>query len=287
MADERAQQALDGILAGEKLLRHEPRVAYNGAAGVPIREQVLERRGEQVLTRNVYGARCLNSPNACFLDIDFPTLHFGEVARMSAFPVLVVAVIAGLVGHSILIGIAAFIALVLAFYCYGIVKERRLPARAVEWRREAIARVEAFSKAHADWGMRLYNTPNGLRVLLTHREFAPTEPEVQQCFSALQCDPVYVAMCQRQQCFRARVSPKPWRIGMKERLRPRPGTWPVKPSWLPIRDVWIQKYEALAASYASCRFVAQLGEQAVAASLRDVVEWHDEMCGAHSQRQLA
>ena len=130
MADERAQQALDSILAGEKLLRHEPRVAYNGAAGVPIREQVLERRGEQVLTRNVYGARCLNSPNACFVDIDFPTPHFGEVARISGFFVFVVALVAGLVSHSVLIGVAAFVAVLVAFGGYAAVKRRRLPARA-------------------------------------------------------------------------------------------------------------------------------------------------------------
>jgi hypothetical protein len=36
---------------------------YNGAAGVPIREEIVGRHGETVITRNSYGARCLNMPN--------------------------------------------------------------------------------------------------------------------------------------------------------------------------------------------------------------------------------
>ena len=41
----------------------EPRMPYNGAAGVPIREEIVGRHGETVITRNSYGARCLNMPN--------------------------------------------------------------------------------------------------------------------------------------------------------------------------------------------------------------------------------
>jgi hypothetical protein len=63
-AEARVDEALRRIVAGEKLDKREPKVPYNGAAGVPIREEVLARHGEQVITRNAYGAHCLNSPNA-------------------------------------------------------------------------------------------------------------------------------------------------------------------------------------------------------------------------------
>ena len=39
--------------------------------------------------------------------------------------------------------------------------------------------------------------------------------------SAIGADPIYVQMCLRQHCFRARVSSKPWRIGIGQHLRPR------------------------------------------------------------------
>src|ERR1700743_1406360 len=59
MAGQRADEALQRLLSGEKLDRRERKVAYNGAVGVPIREEVLSRHGEEVITRNAYGARCL------------------------------------------------------------------------------------------------------------------------------------------------------------------------------------------------------------------------------------
>lgn len=48
-------------------------MAYNGAQGVPIREEVLERHGDTVITRNGYGAKCLNTPDVLFADVDFDT----------------------------------------------------------------------------------------------------------------------------------------------------------------------------------------------------------------------
>ena len=70
-ADVRVREALDRVLAGEKLPRRERRVAYNGAEGMPIREEIIDRAGDTVITRNGYGALCLNTPNVLFADIDF------------------------------------------------------------------------------------------------------------------------------------------------------------------------------------------------------------------------
>ncbi len=75
----RAEEALARIVAGESVCRREPKVPYNGADGVPIREEVLGRYGDEVITRNAYGARCLNSPTALFADVDFDN-HFGICA---------------------------------------------------------------------------------------------------------------------------------------------------------------------------------------------------------------
>ena len=37
-----------------------------GGIGLPIREEVLARNGDDVITRNSYGARCLNEPDVLF-----------------------------------------------------------------------------------------------------------------------------------------------------------------------------------------------------------------------------
>ena len=77
MAEARADEALQGLIAGQALARREPKVAYNGATGTPIREEVLARHGEHVITRNAYGARCLNTAKVLFADIE----HFTSVAE--------------------------------------------------------------------------------------------------------------------------------------------------------------------------------------------------------------
>ena len=71
-ADDRTQEALRRVLSGETTLpRREPKVPYNGADGVPIREEIVDRYGSAIITRNSYGARCLNTPNVLFADLDF------------------------------------------------------------------------------------------------------------------------------------------------------------------------------------------------------------------------
>src|SRR5262249_35695717 len=72
MADARAEEALQQVLSGARLRRREQKAAYNGAQGVPIREEVVARHGDVVITRNAYGARCLNTPDVLFADVDFP-----------------------------------------------------------------------------------------------------------------------------------------------------------------------------------------------------------------------
>ncbi|HNB89667.1 MAG TPA: hypothetical protein PLP91_04700, partial [Plasticicumulans sp.] len=68
-AETRAGEALQRLLAGERLDRREPKQPYNGADGLPIREEIVERHGTAVVTRNSYGARCLNVPDVLFADI--------------------------------------------------------------------------------------------------------------------------------------------------------------------------------------------------------------------------
>ena len=73
-ADQRAQDALGRVLAGDgRVKRREPKVPYNGAEGVPIREEIVARHGDTIITRNSYGALCLNTPNVLFADVDFLT----------------------------------------------------------------------------------------------------------------------------------------------------------------------------------------------------------------------
>ena len=99
-AEARVDEALRRILAGEPLARREPLVSYNGADGVPIREEILSRHGAQVITRNSYGAHCLNSPDALFADIDFESEQSAMHTLLAFASLAITAVISGWVLQS-------------------------------------------------------------------------------------------------------------------------------------------------------------------------------------------
>lgn len=294
MAEARAQEALARVLAGEKLQRRDHKVPYNGADGLPIREQVVSRHGDEVITRNSYGARCLNTPRALFADVDLEhepranwrwwyLLAFVLGATLAAWWVWRMPVSPGCAPRNCR-------SLFWPAVCGGLVVLwllnllrgglRRLAARSDEPRERAVARVSAFMAAHPDWGLRTYATPAGLRLLATHREFDPAEPAVAEFFKAVNADPMYVAMCRNQRCFRARLSAKPWRMGMSDRLKPRPGVWPVNPERAEERDAWLKLYDIRARQFAACRFERALGNAAVAPELGPLIALHDDMSHA-------
>ena len=94
-------------------------------------------------------------------------------------------------------------------------------------------------------------------------------------------------MCTNQHCFRARVSPKPWRIGIETHLKPRPGVWPIKPDRMPDRVRWVDEYERKAKAYAACRYIGAKGNGVVDPAVEKVRALHDELCRAHSELPLA
>jgi hypothetical protein len=297
MADERAQQALQRIVAGEQLARREAKSPYNGADGVPIREEIVSEHGDTVVTRNAYGARCLNTPNVFFADIDFelPRLPGGYMGRIFCalwLGAMAVAWALGLLTVPIAAALLVVAFLAAVFVASAISQRRQAAAEAAPLPHnhpEAVARarVQAFLASHPGWGFRLYRTPAGLRLMATHQTMLPQDPEVALAFEALGTDPLYTAMCLKQQCFRARLTAKPWRIGVHDPLRPRPGVWPIAPQRMAERATWVQAYEKTAASFAACRFIETLGHPTVHFEVAAVQALHDAQCQATSTLEIA
>lgn len=280
MAEQRVEDALHRLLAGERLPRRERKVAYNGAEGVPIREEVLSRHCEEVISRNAYGAHCLNSPRVLFADVDYEaTSNFREL--LAGFSTLAaISIGAGLwLASWKWTLVLLFASMVLAAPMIALIRRAMTLLRGGH---EAMARkrLTAFLANRPDWNVRIYETPAGLRYMVTHRAFSPAEPEVDAFFQSVSADPLYVRMCKNQQCFRARLTAKPWRIGISDAMRPRPGVWPVQEDKRARRDEWINRYEALAAGFSACRYVDSKGSGKVHVDLSTVVELHDTACRA-------
>lgn len=284
-ADRRAAEAMQRILSGEKLDRRDQKVAY-GVDGVPIREEIVAEHGSVVVTRNCYGALCLNTPDVLFADVDFNEGPPAVAGCVTGVLLLVTAYSAGVTWGSgwkffWLAGASLIAGIFISGWLHAIYT--RLAGGP---EKRARRRIQAFLAARRDWRVRLYRTPAGYRVLAVHRTFAPEGPEVEEFFRAVRADPLYAQLCRKQQCFRARITPKPWRVGVPA-MRPRRAVWPVAPEVLPIRCEWIANYEAKSAGHAACRFVAEMGDGSIHPTPQMVQRIHDEVCRAESGLPIA
>lgn len=59
---------------------------------------------------------------------------------------------------------------------------------------------------------RVYKTAGGLRAIETTKEWSPSGYDTNKLMKSVYADPLYVGLCWSQECFRARLTPKPWRI---------------------------------------------------------------------------
>ena len=284
-ADARAADALQRIITGESLMRREPKQAYNGADGVPIREEIVEQFGNTIITRNAYGSLCLNTPNVFFADIDFDERTSCSLTMWTILILSLAGVAVGTWQGSVSL---AIVLLVLAIPLGNLLAwafNRSMVNSKGGSEQIALDRIRAFVDQNPSWGVRVYRTPLGLRMIATHQLFVPSDREVTECFQKIAADPRYVIMCEHQACFRARVSPKPWRIGVVSRLGG--GVWPVAPEMMHARLDWVSRYETLASKFASCRFLESLGNGGTQYEVRSVVELHDRMCQANSELPIA
>lgn len=291
---QRLAQAHAAVLAGKEVRSIERRHLYPLEEGEPIREEVLQEVGGTVLTRNTYGAVCLNSPNVLFVDIDHTPVKAQWEMHATIFLVLVGMLNALWTEHALREAPAVLrlvAAMPLAALCWLLVAR---PALDWLWRKfkptpfeTSLARVKDFAAKNPSWSLRVYETPAGLRVLVQHRTFTPNEPEVDYAFKALGADQRYAGLCRRQQCFRARLTPKPWRMGeWKEDALSRKA-WPVKGADLATRQAWVEKYDLARIPYAGCKFLLELGATTPCEEARHVRSVHDELSKANSTLSLA
>ncbi|OUS27550.1 hypothetical protein A9Q99_13970 [Gammaproteobacteria bacterium 45_16_T64] len=281
-ADSRLNDAVQTLERDGDVRRIDHKTSYNGAEGIPIREEVMSTHQDVVISRNTYGALCLNTPDVLFADIDFEySIPF--TINMIAFVVLLsLASVAALffqqwffqtwAAFAVGVVIALMLTSTLAGFINSLVQRITGGQEA-----KALKRIKQVSSENTALHLRLYRTPMGYRVLVMNDVYSPTSEEAIRLLTDLQSDATYIQMCKNQQCFRARVSPKPWRIGI-ERLKPNSGVWPIKSERLRERTRWVSIYDKKARSYASCHYLLALGSNKVHKKAEFVRKIHDDMC---------
>lgn len=149
---------------------------------------------------------------------------------------------------------------------------------------DALARVDEWAKRQPFLSLRVYRTFAGLRCLVTSDLFDPAAPNTLAIFNALKADSLYILLCRAQECFRARLTPKPWRCGLAN----PPARWPWPNAKMEMQyRAWEQTYTQTSTQYAVCQLVKEIGRGEVHPALDPLVRLHDELTGVEGKRPLA
>ena len=254
LAVARVKELADRVQRGEELNRY----SYGER---PLREETIQAiAGDQsnpgtlpsgselgVITRNAYGALVLNATQAMFIDIDFEPE--GAAASLSA-------------------------------------QLRKWSGKAAVPSQEerAVANIRQWADKNPGVGIRVYRTLGGVRGLITNELFDPAKEQTLEILRALNSDPLYTRLCRDQECFRARLSAKPWRCGIGK--PPSRFPWEDARSELEYRS-WEEKYKAASSNYAVCRLLAEIGGTDVHPDIQPILSVHDQWCCSDRNLQLA
>lgn len=299
----RSSAAEAQALAGEAVQRMAERIGRGAGfperysyGDRPLREEVVTEypvgvtdaeAPDAALTRNSYGALVLNAARAFFIDVDVePT----DAARSSSstsssssggqadairdlvdslpIPGGVKSILGGLFGGG---GSRAS-------------TPAPPPAAPADPQSAALARLRQWVASHPEWRVRVYRTHSGLRYLVTHAPFSPADAEAQSAMTALGADPQYVRLCSAQKSFRARLTPKPWRVGIEN----PPVSFPYEsPADEAAMRAWVSRYDAASRSHSTCRFLEEIGTGAEHPDVTSIRALHDEHTKATSGLPLA
>jgi hypothetical protein len=159
-----------------------------------------------------------------------------------------------------------------------------LPEGAESLADASIAKADAWARRQPGWGWRVYRTQAGLRLLATHQLFHPEDPTCQEVFQATGCDPLYQKLCQTQRCFRARLTPKPWRCELPN----PPSRWPFDDARDEKRySQWDARYQSACAAWATCQLVKTVGSGEIHEAIAPLIALHDDVSRVRSNLPLA
>jgi len=217
--------------------------------GGRLREQIVEEDSHQgwAITSNRYGALVLNTERVMILDFDDDDPRFKPQGG------------GGLFG-----------------WLLGKKPSAEGPTM--------LDRIREAAAEHRDLGIRLYRTAGGYRGIVTNRTYDPTGAAADDLMDAFPVDELYTQLCKGQKCYRARLTPKPWRCGM-----------PLPPAAYPFRSEreesaythWVARYEQATGELGVCELVETLGSGAMAEGVGPIIDVHDRHALAASGQRLA
>ena len=239
VAEKRAQSAANR-LANNEVVQDD----YYGGSN-PMQEEVVEEFTESgettaIISRNRYGCLVLNTPDVFFADVDKKSESKSEQQN----PIATLLNIFGVI-------------------------QTEAPKSTEEM---LIENINSLCQSDPSLGLRLYRTTNGYRIIVTSEIIPAQEPRSQQMLKSLQSDRLYMKLCRTQACYRARLTPKPWRCGSS---RP-PYRFPFDSSdqEQAYRN-WQRDYDGAIDKFATCALIGHFGSEQIHPTASQIVRLHD------------
>jgi hypothetical protein len=225
-----------------------------------VEEEVIqELPGIGIVTRNRYGALVLNSGNVMFVDWDVnPRANPQAMPQPKGF----------------------FARLRRAVKQYS---DQELQQASQAIKLDLQTRIDRLAN-DIKLSLRLYETHSGLRGIVTSTLLDPGGETSQELLAYLGADTLYARLCRIQGTYRARLTPKFWRVGIGDRPFLQGHRSGFTPS---LRPGWVQRYEHASASFAVCRLITTIGDEAQDGTIIRTVEWHDRTTRAKDAVPLA
>ena len=157
----------------------------------------------------------------------------------------------------------------------------RSPGRRGEHHARALALIEGFCARHPELGVRTYRTRNGFRLLITGSDAEPSSERARELMGQVESDELYMILCRVHDTYRARLTPKPWRVEVDrfEELGTRTATDD-------IHRAWVERYRAASSEVAVCRLLASTGP-APSPVEQQIIALHDRAVRPESRLRLA
>lgn len=251
-ARESARRLAQWLLETDRTEQPRSSQEYAYLCDRPPREEIIQEfhdangQPAAVITRNSYGSLVLNARDLMFIDIDLPQPTAG-------------ATIGRLIGS-----------------LFG--------KRSATLQEVALQKIRDWSATHRDFTLRVYRTSAGYRAMIIDRPMNANSEVARRILAELDSDPLYRRLCEAQECFRARLTPKPWRIEVEN----PPGRFPFLDAKVKKHfRQWVNEYDRQQEQYATCHFVEQIGRDKPHDDLTPLVKLHDELTRCDSGLPLA
>jgi hypothetical protein len=149
---------------------------------------------------------------------------------------------------------------------------------------ERLSALTDWARANFLLGVIVYRTASGLRVFVTGLGEHVPPADADRILAELGADPIYRELCRTHGTFRARLTPKPWRL---PRMKAPTDRWPFATDEAEGRfRRWLAGYESAARDYAVCRRLATHGA-APSAWEAHIIRHHDDRTRVSANLPLA